>query len=344
MVPGLRCGVLHLFWSAAGAPCCQIDAVAMGQMNQQIPGMLDASDPAWQELPRPRACQQPLPLLRVLCGNAPHALLLLHLGIRLLGERGLWRVANASTTTSFQLASSQLTVWHHLSDSSVPATIAEQQADVYGLRRVCRNISSSDWLVDVGANIGVAALHMLLRTSRTGPSLIAVEPSPQNYFFLLVNLFENAPGHRVVAYRSSVASTIRPASGWHNDHLSSMSAVTGRAPLEGSFSGSSVRLEALLGQTGVSKVALLKLDCEGCEWEVGLEIAHRRLGRRLGHIVGELHFPCLVNGEAKVDMRQCLAAAAPHLDLADAADAFHTLCHEFSIETFKCRFTRLGWS
>ena len=141
-------------------------------------------------------------------------------------------------------------------------------------------IPSQSVVVDIGANVGVFALL----ASRTAHLVYALEPSSSNFSFLVSN--------------TSQSKNVTPLN-------LACSGFDGRASLDiskdpVSFSlltnGIShqqeqvdvVRLETFFERYGIERCDYLKLDCEGCEFEIILN-SDASLLNRISRIVMEYH-------------------------------------------------------
>jgi len=160
--------------------------------------------------------------------------------------------------------------------------------EVYVLREYQRR--GIDWksaktVVDVGANVGMATLWV----SEMAPQarIISIEPSPSAFRWLSSNVRNNYLEDRVVSLQCALGAT--PGLGQLVNDGSA--AVYGRVTVADERAGASVAvrtLESVLEEQAVSEVDVLKLDCEGAEFEI-LETAPTALLGRVRAIVGEFH-------------------------------------------------------
>lgn len=146
-----------------------------------------------------------------------------------------------------------------------------------------------DWdslhtIVDVGANVGMAALWFASRSPKA--RIIAVEPGPSALSRLRVNIARNGLGERI---------TIKPVA---------LGKAAGRGRLVGSGASVGLRVEEesertrgqvpvitlaeLVEESGFERVDLLKLDCEGAEYNILSACGGSGLSR-VQHVVGEYH-------------------------------------------------------
>lgn len=140
-------------------------------------------------------------------------------------------------------------------------------------------------IVDVGANVGAATLWF----AREAPhaTIIAVEPASRVTSVLRYNIHANRLERRVRIVSAALAGRSGTV------EIAQTGASVSRKVGRGSSKAERVRaisLEELLDRHGLGEVDLLKLDCEGAEFDVLLSSDDRVL-RRNRVIVGEYHVP-----------------------------------------------------
>eukprot|EP00929_Paragymnodinium_shiwhaense_P067105 TRINITY_DN33773_c0_g1_i1.p1 TRINITY_DN33773_c0_g1~~TRINITY_DN33773_c0_g1_i1.p1 ORF type:complete len:271 (-),score=59.03 TRINITY_DN33773_c0_g1_i1:160-972(-) len=163
--------------------------------------------------------------------------------------------------------------------------------DVYALQRI-RSLPGGQslegsWAIDIGANLGLITIQLLKRHSSL--RVLAVEPSPSVFRYLLWNLRENGVADRCVALNVGIGEADDNI-GTIFDHsqiplLSSFDLAQGKEiaedwgmwmqneyprqfrvhvwPLEEAFRQAEVH-----GLKSWSQVIFVKTDCEGCEWHL----------------------------------------------------------------------------
>lgn len=157
------------------------------------------------------------------------------------------------------------------------------------------DVPEVDWarvrtVVDVGANIGMATVWFAKRAPQA--RIIAVEPSTDALTLLYENVARNGLADRVVVVPAALGGTVgvatlsaSPASVFSRlleseDNAGPPSAVGQTVPM--------TTLEELAVQFGLESIDVLKLDCEGAEYNV-LDSVPPHLMARIGQIVGEYH-------------------------------------------------------
>lgn len=241
--------------------------------------------------------------LQVLC--SPEYQALWELGHQLIGESALTRFASRLRAYTADLRdenNSTITIWYDSIDKRASSwSLQLFISDHYQLwRRLRDHNSPDDWLVDVGGHNGLTALAMRLFAPKA--NVVTLEPSPWNFLLLQMNLLINTPSWmpKVIALHASLGRREGQAQGIHLPTSTWGSSMEGTVrggrlgerpkPLLGTwFNTTTTTLPALLRKFSIQQVALLKLDCEGCEWEVTFDWHRRGLWRRIDQLVGELH-------------------------------------------------------
>ena len=138
-------------------------------------------------------------------------------------------------------------------------------------------------VIDVGANIGDSTIYFALCGAH---KVIALEPFPKNYELAEKNIELNGFSNKIIMLLAGCAAhtgyvTVDP------DYEGS---VTSR--LTGFSNGVKVpllTLEDILNQNNVSYGAVLKMDCEGCEYDNLLSTPENVL-RKFSHMLIEYHY------------------------------------------------------
>ncbi len=168
-----------------------------------------------------------------------------------------------------------------------------------------------DWprlrtIVDVGANVGAATLWFA-RRSRDA-AIVAVEPARESIATLEANVHANDLADRVRVVPAALSD--RTGRTYLMRNGSSVYAHTGAASSRGAETVDGVALPDLLERWGIGEVDLLKLDCEGAEFDC-LYACDETILRRVRAIVGEYH------GEGRE-----ISGLAEHLERAGFATNF----------------------
>lgn len=158
--------------------------------------------------------------------------------------------------------------------------------DAYGLERI--PFEPGDVVVDVGANIGMISIYLALKYPFI--TVYAIEPVPQNYDNLMENIklngIENIRVHAVAITGDGrdldMIAHLESNSGGATGFLADMH-------LEGHqiFKVPSLMLSEFFRKCGINKCKLLKVDCEGAEYEILLNSS--AVLRQIEYLSGEFH-------------------------------------------------------
>lgn len=176
----------------------------------------------------------------------------------------------------------------------IPLTI-EDAPDGAVAKIVCKEITQSyhldaldlqpgDVVIDIGAHVGVVSTYLAKRYA--GIRIIAVEPVPANVERLRRNLVANGVADQVEVIARAVTSDGRMVA-----IRGDLSSNSGGSGLHGRgtvlCTVGSMTLAELVRMAGGARVALLKIDCEGAEYEI-LQ-AHDAPLDHIDRLVGEFH-------------------------------------------------------
>ena len=158
--------------------------------------------------------------------------------------------------------------------------------DAYGLEQI--PFKPGDTVVDIGANIGMISIYLALKH----PDIIvyAVEPVPQNYDNLVENIslngVENVHVHGCAITGDGrdlpMIAHLESNSGGATGFLSDMQ-------LDGHirFNARSRTLDTFFKLLDIDSCKLLKIDCEGAEYEILLNSSEAL--QKIEYLSGEFH-------------------------------------------------------
>jgi FkbM family methyltransferase len=152
-------------------------------------------------------------------------------------------------------------------------------------------------VIDVGANIGDSSIYFALRGAK---SVVAVDPVPHNYMVAIQNVRLNRLSKKISIILGGCASETSFAniSCTENSILSKVSdgtqvkvglTLAKNVKLEKYFKVKLFSLTDLLDENDIDTKAILKMDCEGCEYGVILSSPVDTL-KRFSHIFIEYHY------------------------------------------------------
>ena len=170
------------------------------------------------------------------------------------------------------------------SDGGVAKIITKEITGTYCLDRI--DFAPGDVAVDIGAHVGVVSIYLALRYPDI--RIVAVEPIPENLTLLRHNLKVNGVEDRVMVVPKAITSDGRDVvlcgDLSFNSGGSSLVEKGGEAT---KWTVSSLTLEDLFTEYGITRCKVLKIDCEGAEYEVLR--ASEQLLDQVDYLVGEFH-------------------------------------------------------
>jgi FkbM family methyltransferase len=147
------------------------------------------------------------------------------------------------------------------------------------------SIKRGDTVIDVGANIGVFSIYAA--ECARGGRVYAFEPNPESLRYLKKNVDASRLGN-VVVFPTAVAG----GTGERLLHVRPgnllVSSLARGSPGDGEIRVRCVSLDEVMEVNGITQCDLLKLDCEGSEYEILQNCSPKTLGR-VERIVGEFH-------------------------------------------------------
>lgn len=152
-------------------------------------------------------------------------------------------------------------------------------------------------VIDVGANIGDSSIYFALQGARR---IIALEPFPFNYEIAKANIELNNLSKKInVLLAGCAGETCFTAVPYREDSNLNETADGTQVKVESKLSKDSelerffkiklFSLTDLLEENLIQRNAILKMDCEGCEYEVILSSPIDSL-KRFSHILIEYHY------------------------------------------------------
>lgn len=183
-----------------------------------------------------------------------------------------------------------------------------------------RHLRPGDVMVDVGANIGLYALHAAQMVGTEGRA-VAIEANPRTYQRLLGNIalneFSNVvPVLGAVGAVDAAVPMILPSE--RNSGASRLSVSEGDAP----FYVAALSLPALLRQLNISSIAVMKIDVEGMEGAVLRSLDLQSPGSVRPRVILIEYIPSLLEraGESATAVLATLKSAGYELTDIDGRD------------------------
>lgn len=166
-------------------------------------------------------------------------------------------------------------------------------SDVYRMRALCAGLPEEPVVFDVGANIGL--FSVAVQEYRPRVQVHAFEPLPSNVEYLNLNLAKAQGGNSTIAIHAcAVVGT--ETSGETTLHFDSHRGYSPVASILDSFekentdsiSVKTCTMEDIVSANGIERIDLLKLDCEGSEYEI-VYTAGAKILNIIRQIVMETH-------------------------------------------------------
>jgi FkbM family methyltransferase len=164
-------------------------------------------------------------------------------------------------------------------------------ADFYKMDGI--DFKPGDVIVDVGAHVGVVSLY--LANKYPDIQVYAYEPVPSNFKRLLRNIEANKI-ENVVAVNKAVTSDGRNIE-LYGDIEKSSGGISMYEDSEIKIEAESVTLKQIFEEHKIIRCKLLKIDCEGAEYEI-LKSSSETLNQ-VDHMRGEFHH---IEGESIDDL------------------------------------------
>ncbi|MFC1626592.1 FkbM family methyltransferase [Patescibacteria group bacterium] len=144
------------------------------------------------------------------------------------------------------------------------AVIAESViCNIYG--KHLPSLKNDDWVIDIGAHIGTDSIH--IAKQYPGIRVLCFEPLPENYTLLKKNIIANGISENITALQMGIAST-KGKKKLYIDESNSGGSSLSFEQLEKSIEIQSTTLEHIVKQHNIKRIPFLKMDCEGCEYDI----------------------------------------------------------------------------
>ena len=178
-------------------------------------------------------------------------------------------------------------------------------------------IKAGDVVIDIGANVGVFATYAA--TAAPDVRVFSYEPFPGNLDWLRKNIEESKLANvkvfgEAVAGRPGTSALHVDPSGWIFHSL-----VREESSEENDILVKCVSLDQVLDDNEIEFCDLLKIDCEGSEYEILMECRPETLGR-IRRIVGEYHEGANIKGTGE-GLRRFLESRSFRIDYFGALEA-----------------------
>ena len=212
-----------------------------------------------------------------------------------LGISNITSLMNTSPAVSVRIVEAggtniSLILHFHPNDVVVPELSAELRRDAYGLLR--HRATDRGTLLDIGGHVGTTAL--MYAALHPNEQVHTFEPAPMNFFYLCWNIVTNRRlANAITMHHAGVSADGAPFTmSYSQDHSMSarratLGATFGKASKQRSVRVRTMQLATLLREcvhdegdtrdaralgrsesTRPPRVGVVKLDCEGCEFDL----------------------------------------------------------------------------
>ena len=178
---------------------------------------------------------------------------------------------------SFTVLGETIKIWDGTNSMTSPAVAHELNEGDYYLEEVKKlgKITPGSIILDLGTNVGITAI--ILAKLFPSASVIGVEALPYNYVAALKNVRLNDVHDRVTIVCGALTSdTTKPLPMQFS--IKNPGSSTGSADFYSHGSDNSkgkremdiwgITVDEIISHFSIKKVAFIKLDCEGCEYDV----------------------------------------------------------------------------
>jgi len=183
---------------------------------------------------------------------------------------------------TYRIGDTDVFAYDRVGSSAAQWVAWELERDEYGLDSLC--FGDGDVVIDVGAHVGLVSILLAKRWPKL--RIIAFEPFPENHRNCRENLRLNGVANVELLACGITADGRLLTMAVSDDNSGGASAIaqTQRGPR--AYGIPSRTLDEVFGTFHIDRCALLKIDCEGMEYEI-LSQAHCL--DRVERLVGEFH-------------------------------------------------------
>lgn len=166
-----------------------------------------------------------------------------------------------------------------------------------------RPVATHSDIIDIGANIGSFTFFAASRFP--GARIFAFEPDPHNFRQLQKNAALN-PGRTEVNHMAvaGISGEVKLFGGCSNEHSTGAS-IAQDENASGGYAVAATSLEDLFAKCSIERCGLLKMDCEGAEFQI-LYAAPQSVLDRIDQMILEVHSTEQDGSQSFAGLRQFL--------------------------------------
>ena len=124
-------------------------------------------------------------------------------------------------------------------------------------------ILEDDVIIDIGGHIGLFALYASL--SSPNGKIISIEPHPENFSLLKENMINNNL-HKIILVNKAITNSNKNIELFLDSFDDSAHSIYGSG--KNSIQIKGITLRKIMQENQISKCNMLKMDCEGAEFEI----------------------------------------------------------------------------
>ncbi|GAB7140615.1 hypothetical protein RsTz2092_05650 [Deferribacterales bacterium RsTz2092] len=185
-----------------------------------------------------------------------------------------------------------------LSSSSVDFVTDDMNSGKANAELLNMNFKDGDCIIDIGGNVGIVSIY--LAKKHPNIKIYAYEPVKRNYENFLKNIkVNNIPDGVIEVFNKAVTQDGRDVHAAISIRNTGASSIYYTMGATGGGDVPSITLDKIFEENNISKCALLKIDCEGAEYEIIYNTKGEHL-RKCACILGETHGK-LADGKALIE-------------------------------------------
>ena len=139
-------------------------------------------------------------------------------------------------------------------------------------------------VVDIGAYIGITALYFARHKEAT---IYAIEPHPHSFRSLFANTKDNP---KIKQINNAITGQEGQFSLYQNNKTIGMSLIQPKDATEyQEIPVAAITIDHFFNAMKIKHVDLLKIDVEGCEYEIFLSDGFKKVAPKIDYIIGESH-------------------------------------------------------
>ncbi len=154
--------------------------------------------------------------------------------------------------------------------------------DVYG---VCKFKSKDIFIIDIGAHVGIFSL---LIAKNSGAIVLAYEPDIENFKILEKNINENKKFVDVRPFNLSISNRKGNVKVFKSSNNTGGHSIYQTYVDQKYFVSKSITLNQIIKENKIESIDLLKIDCEGAEYEILTKTSKTTL-KKIKKIILETH-------------------------------------------------------